>query len=255
MTKARHAAGGPLTGISVLEMAGIGPVPFCASLLADLGADVIRLDRVRGAAGALPDPLLAADRGRRSVAVDVKLPQGREVALRLASGVDVLLEGYRPGVMERLGLGPEECSAGNPGLVYGRMTGWGQGGPYAGMAGHDINYIGLSGALHAIGTPEDPLPPLNLVGDYGGGALYLALGVLAALVDRQRTGLGQVVDAAMVDGAASLMSVFYRLHAVGFWEDRRGANLLDGAAPFYRTYRTRDGGHVAVGALEPEFYS
>ena len=245
---------GPLAGVRVLEMAGIGPVPFCATLLSDLGADVIRLDRVRGSAGSLPDPLLAVDRGRRSVAVDIKLPKGRDVALRLAGAVDVLLEGYRPGVMERLGLGPDECSADNPGLVYGRMTGWGQEGPYAAMAGHDINYIGLSGVLHTIGGEGDPIPPLNLVADYGGGALYLAVGVLAALIDRRRSGLGQVVDTAMIDGTASLMSVVYRLFSVGYWEDRRTANLLDGAAPFYRTYRTADGGHVAVGAIEPQFY-
>jgi alpha-methylacyl-CoA racemase len=248
-------AGGPLTGISVLEMAGIGPVPFCASLLADLGADVIRLDRVHGAAGALPDPMLAVDRGRRSVAIDIKLAKGLEVAMRLAAGVDVLLEGFRPGVMERLGMGPEECIAANPGLVYGRMTGWGRDGPLSGVAGHDINYIALTGALHAIGTEGDPVPPLNLIADYGGGAMYLAVGVLAAVIDRRRTGRGQVVDAAMIDGVASLMGVAYRLLAVGFWEDRRAANLLDGGAPFYRTYVTADGGHVAVGAIEPQFYS
>jgi len=245
---------GPLQGIRVVELAGIGPGPFCAMLLADLGADVIRVDRPRGAGG-LPDPVAAtAGRGRRSIVVDLKHPAGAGVVLDLVAGADVLIEGFRPGVAERLGLGPEVCLDRNPRLVYGRMTGWGRTGPYAAMAGHDIDYIALAGALHAIGTEESPVPPLNLVGDYGGGALYLAVGILAALVERQQSGRGQVVDAAMVDGAASLMTVFYELHAAGLWRDAREVNLLDGGAPFYRTYRTADDRYVAVGALEPAFY-
>lgn len=248
--------GGPLAGLTVVEMSGIGPVPFCAMLLADLGACVVRVDRVRGGAGALPDPLHGlTGRGRSSLGVDVKLQRGRDVVVRLAEQSDVLLEGYRPGVMERLGLGPDDLLAANPRLVYGRMTGWGQDGPYASMAGHDINYIGLSGALHAIGVDERPVPPLNLVGDYGGGSLYLALGVLAALFEREHSGRGQVVDAAIVDGAASLMTIFYELRGLGFWSRDRESNLLDGGAPFYRTYETADGRYMAVGALEPQFYA
>jgi len=248
---------GPLHGVTVVEMAAIGPVPFCGMLLADLGADVIRIDRMRGSAGTLPAEMLAtASRGRRSVAIDLKLPEGTATALQVVSGADVLLEGFRPGVMERLGLGPDVCAEHNPSLVYGRMTGWGQDGPYASMAGHDINYIGLTGALGAIG-PDDrpPPPPLNLIGDYGGGSMYLAFGVLAALLERGTSGSGQVVDAAMVDGASSLMSIFYELQAIGYWEDRRGSNLLDGGAPFYRTYETADARYVAVGAIEPQFYA
>jgi len=189
------------------------------------------------------------------VAVDIKHPAGREVVMRLVESADVLIEGYRPGVMERLGLGPGACHTRNVRLVYGRMTGWGQDGPMASMAGHDINYLGLAGALGAIGTRDRPLPPLNLVADYGGGALYLAFGVLAALVERQVSGRGQVVDAAMVDGVASLMAPIYQLRAAGFWSDDRAANLLDGGAPFYRAYETSDGGWMAVGALEPQFYA
>ncbi len=246
---------GPLEGITIVELAGIGPGPFCASLLADMGARVVRIDRPTGP-GALPDPMLAISAGgRRSIVIDLKRPEGVEVALTLVERADGLIEGYRPGVAERLGIGPEPCLARNPRLVYGRMTGWGRAGPYAAMAGHDIDYIALTGALHAIGPADgSPVPPLNLVGDYGGGALYLAMGMLAALVERSASGKGQVVDAAMIDGAASLMAPFYQLHAVGFWSDRRGSNLLDGAAPFYTTYRTADDRYVAVGALEPRFY-
>lgn len=243
---------GPLTGIRVVELAGLGPVPFCGMLLADLGAQVIRVERV---AGGTADPMYGVvGRGRRSLAVDLKHPEGREIVLRLAETADVLVEGFRPGVTERLGLGPEDCHDRNPRLVYGRMTGWGSEGPYATMAGHDIDYIALTGALHAIGPADRPIPPLNLVGDYGGGALYLAVGVLAALVERQGSGRGQVVDAAMVDGAAHLMAPFHHLRSLGAWEDARERNLLDGGAPFYTTYRCADGRFVAVGALEPHFY-
>ncbi len=225
-------------------------------LLADLGADVVHVGRVDGGHG-LPDPVVTVTgRGRRNLRVDLKDPEGVEILLGLVERADVLLEGYRPGVAERLGIGPDECLARNPRLVYGRMTGWGREGPYAQMAGHDIDYIALTGALHAIGPADGPpIPPLNLVGDYGGGALYLAVGILAALYERDRSGEGQVVDAAMIDGAASLMTVFYHLRALGIWQDRRGENLLDGGAPFYTTYRTADDRYVAVGALEPQFYA
>lgn len=246
---------GPLEGIRVLEMAGIGPGPFCGMLLSDLGADVTRVDRV-SSGGGLPAPLAAmSGRGRRSIAVDLKQPGGVAIVLDLVAKSDVFIEGFRPGVAERLGLGPDACRDRNPGLVYGRMTGWGQDGPLAAQAGHDINYVGLTGALHAIGRPgERPVPPLNLVADYGGGALFLAVGVLAALVERGRSGCGQVVDAAMVDGAALLTSPMYQLLAAGIWSDERGANILDGAAPFYDTYETADGGYLAVGPIEPLFY-
>lgn len=243
----------PLDDLRVIELAGIGPVPFAAMLLAELGADVVRVDRVRP--GGMADPLLGAvGRGRRSIAVDLKHPDGIDVVLRLLEDADVLIEGFRPGVMERLGLGPGPCLERNPRLVYGRMTGWGRDGPYRAMAGHDINYIGLVGALHAVGQAERPVPPLNLIGDYGGGALYLVTGILAALFGRDRSG-GVVVDTAMVDGAASLMSPFYQMRSDGLWEDSRAVNLLDGGAPFYRTYRTSDGEWMAVGALEPVFYA
>jgi alpha-methylacyl-CoA racemase len=250
---------GPLDGLRVIELASIGPGPMCAMLLADLGADVIRIDRVEPSGLGVPmQPRFdVAGRGRRSVALDLKRESGRDAALRLIARADVLIEGWRPGVAERLGLGPEVCAARNPGLVYGRMTGFGQTGPLAQAAGHDINYIALVGALHAIGPAQGkPVPPLNLVGDYGGGALYLAFGLMAALFERQRSGRGQVVDAAMVDGASSLLSIFHGLHAAGQWDDRRrGANLLDGGAPFYDTYATSDGRHVALGALEPKFFA
>jgi alpha-methylacyl-CoA racemase len=249
---------GPLHGLRVIELASIGPGPMCAMLLADLGADVVRIDRLEPSGlGLTMDPRHDVNaRSRRSVALDLKQPAGRDAALRLIAGADVLIEGWRPGVAERLGLGPAECHARHPGLVYGRMTGFGQTGPLAQAAGHDLNYIALTGALHAIGPRGGkPLPPLNLVGDYGGGALYLAFGVMAALFERQRSGRGQVVDAAMVDGAASLMSIFYGLQAGGAWGDPRGENLLDGGAPFYDTYETADGGFVALAALEPKFFA
>ncbi len=244
---------GPLHGLRIVELEAIGPVPFCGMLLGDMGAEIIRVDRVGGPA----DPLRSLlGRNRRSIGIDLKHPAGRDVALDLVATADVLLEGMRPGVTERLGLGPNVCLDRNPGLVYGRMTGWGQEGPMAQQAGHDIDYIALTGALHSVGRADDvPPPPLNLVGDFGGGALYLAMGVLAALYERRSSGRGQVVDAAMVDGAASLMAMTYEMRARGLWVDRRTANLLDGAAPFYRTYRTSDDRYVAVGAIEPQFYA
>ena len=249
---------GPLQGLRIIELAGIGPVPLCGMLLADLGADVVRIDRIEasGLGVAMAPRHDVNARGRRSVALDLKASAGREAALRLIDGADVLLEGLRPGATEKLGLGPADCQARNPRLVYGRMTGFGQTGPLAGAAGHDLNYIALSGVLHAIGgAGGKPVPPLNLVGDYGGGALYLAFGVMAALFERQRSGRGQVVDAAMVDGAASLAAIFYGLHAAGQWDAPRGENLLDGGAPFYDSYETADGRWVSLAALEPKFFA
>ncbi|HSI61294.1 MAG TPA: CaiB/BaiF CoA-transferase family protein [Ideonella sp.] len=252
---------GPLHGLRVIEFASIGPGPMCAMLLADQGADVIRIDRLVQDPGGIPvDPCFdVVGRGRRSLALDLKAEAGREAALRLVAGADVLVEGWRPGVAERLGLGPAECHARQPGLVYGRMTGFGQAGPLAQAAGHDINYIALAGALHAIGPGGEgrpPLPPLNLAGDFGGGALYLAFGLMAALFERQRSGQGQVVDAAMVDGVSSLMSFFHGLAAAGAWDTgRRGANLIDGGAPFYASYATADGKFIAIGPLEPKFFA
>jgi alpha-methylacyl-CoA racemase len=249
---------GPLSGIRVIEVAGIGPGPFAAMVLADLGADVLRLDRaqvVRGGDPAEP-PFDVLNRGRRSVGVDLKHPDGVAAVLRLVEAADVLLEGFRPGVMERLGLGPDACLARNPRLVYGRMTGWGQAGPLAHAAGHDINYIALAGALAHIGRKgERPLPPLNLVGDFGGGGMLLALGVAAALVERASSGRGQVVDAAMVDGAALLMAMMYGFYGAGLWSDARGENLLDTGAHFYDAFETADGRHVAIGSIEPQFYA
>ena len=248
---------GPLSGIRVIEMAGIGPGPFAGMLMADLGADVIRIDRPGGGAKVLGiDPRYdCTSRGRRSLVVDLKHPGGVQSVKTLAGQAHALIEGYRPGVMERLGLGPDELLKANPALVYGRMTGWGQDGPLAQSAGHDLNYIALTGALHGIGRPgQAPAVPLNLIGDYGGGALYLAFGVVSALLHATRTGQGQVVDAAMCDGAASLMSLFYGMLAAGHWKPARGANMLDGGLPWYDTYETADGQHVAVGALEPKFY-
>lgn len=247
----RAGASGPLTGLRVVEFAGIGPGPFAAMLLADMGADVVRIDRP-GAAE--PDKRDVTGRGRRNLVLDLKQHDGVETALRLLDAADALIEGFRPGVMERLGLGPDAVLARNPRLVYGRVTGWGQSGPLAQAAGHDINYIALAGALGAIGPVEKPVPPLNLVGDYGGGALYLVVGMLAAALEARRSGRGQVVDCAMCDGAASLLSIFFTLLARGQWEERRGSNLLDGGAPFYGTYECADGGFIAVGALEPQFY-
>jgi alpha-methylacyl-CoA racemase len=246
---------GPLDGIRVIELAGLGPAPFCAMLLADLGADVIRIDRPPSGASFLGLDRVNC-RSRRSLALDLKNPAALELLLELVEWADVLIEGLRPGVAERLGFGPEMCLGRNGRLVYGRMTGWGQDGPLAARAGHDINYISLTGALDAIGGPgAGPVPPLNLLGDFGGGALYLAMGILAAIVERGVSGKGQVVDTAMVDGATSLMAMFYEFKAMGLWEGARGTNLLDGGAPFYTTYQTADGEHLAVGALEPEFYA
>src|SRR5215469_8780595 len=225
-------------------------------ILSDLGADVLRVERPDSCAAGRPDPVDPLTRGRRSIGLNLKDPAGIELLLRLAESYDVLVEGFRPGVTERLGFGPDVCAARNPGLIYARMTGWGQEGPLAPTAGHDIDYIGISGALHPIGRAGGrPVPPLNLVGDFGGGGMLLAIGVLAALVERQRSGLGQVIDAAMVDGSALLSSFIYGLRARGAWRDERGVNLLDGGAPFYDTYATADGRHVAVGALEPQFYA
>lgn len=246
-------ANGPLQGLRVVEFAGIGPGPFCGMLLSDMGADVVRIDRKGSAAG--PNAKYNIDaRGRRSVALDLKRPESLELCLKLCERADIVFEGYRPGVMERLGLGPDVVLGRNRRIVYGRMTGWGQHGPYANRAGHDINYIAITGALDAIGTGEKPIPPLNLVGDYGGGAMFLAFGLLAAVLNARSTGRGQVVDVAMTDGAAYLTAVFHRLRAMGLWKDERCANLLDGGAPFYDTYRCADGKWIAVGAIEPQFY-
>jgi alpha-methylacyl-CoA racemase len=249
---------GPLQGLRVVEFAGIGPAPLCCMLLADLGADVVRIDRLHasGLGLAIDKRFDVNARGRRSLALDLKASAGRDAALRVVERSDVLVEGFRPGVMEKLGLGPDVCLSRQPRLVYGRMTGFGQTGPLAEAAGHDLNYIALTGVLHAIGTAGGkPVPPLNLVGDYGGGALYLAFGVMAALFERQRSGQGQVVDAAMVDGAASLASIFYGLHASGQWGEPRGHNLLDGGAPFYDSYETADGRFISLAALEPKFFA
>jgi alpha-methylacyl-CoA racemase len=244
---------GPLNGLKIIELAGIGPGPFCGMMLSDMGADVIRIDR-KGAGGGRSRDVLA--RNRRSVAVDLKSPAGVELVLRLVEKADALFEGFRPGVTERLGLGPDVCLARNPKLVYGRMTGWGQDGPLAQAAGHDINYIALTGALHAIGRPgQKPVPPLNLVGDFGGGGMLLAFGMVCALLEAQRSGKGQVIDAAMVDGAASLMAMFYTMAAGGMFKDQRGTNLLDGGAHFYDTYETQDGRYICIGSIEPQFYA
>jgi alpha-methylacyl-CoA racemase len=242
---------GPLEGLRVVEMAGLGPGPFCGMVLADLGADVLCVER--------PGPARPASdvtaRGKRHVGIDLRAPGGAEDALALIARADVLIEGFRPGVMERLGLGPVPCHQANPKLVYGRMTGWGQTGPLAHAAGHDINYIALTGALHAVGRAgEPPPPPLNFVGDYGGGAMLLAVGILAALHEAKQSGRGQVVDAAMTDGAALLSSIFYGMKAAGRWSSQRGDNLLDGAAHFYDTYACADGKFVAIGPLEPQFF-
>ena len=234
-------------------MAGLGPAPFCAMLLSDMGADVIRIDR-EGGSNPLDLEIDVLNRGRRSVALNLKTPEGIETALALIARADAVIEGYRPGVMERLGLGPDACWAKNPRLVYGRMTGWGQAGPLAHAAGHDINYIALTGVLDAIGTEESVTPPLNLIGDFGGGALYLAFGVVCALLEARASGEGQVVDAAMVDGAAHLMTMMYGLSQQGKWTDKRQDNLLDGGAHFYGAFECADGKWIAIGSIEPQFY-
>lgn len=245
-------ASGPLMGVRVVEFAGIGPGPHCAMMLSDLGAEVLRIDRVGG--NGWPNPVM--DRGRASMSLDIRTDAGRERSMRAIQHADVLLEGYRPGVMERLGLGPEVAMARNSRLIYGRMTGWGQTGPLACAAGHDINYLALTGALAAIGPRDGPsIPPLNLVGDFGGGSTYLALGVVAALLERERSGLGQVIDAAIVDGVGSLMAMFSGMVPTGQISLERDRNLLGGAAPFYRCYVCADGKQIAVGPLEPQFYA
>ena len=243
---------GPLSGLKVVEFAGIGPGPFCGMLLSDLGADVVRIDR-KGQGRASPADITS--RGRRSVGLDLKTPAAIETCLKLMEGADAVFEGFRPGVMERLGLGPDVALKRNPKLVYGRMTGWGQFGPYANAAGHDMNYIAITGALHAIGTNDKPIPPLNLVGDFGGGALYLAFGLLAGVLNARQTGQGQVIDCAMSDGAASLMAMFYGFKASGMWKEERRANLLDGGAHFYDTYQCADGKWISIGSIEPQFYA
>ena len=245
---------GPLLGYKIIELAGIGPGPFAGMMFSDMGADVVRVDRaeaVRQGAGAPSSDVLG--RGRRSVGVDLKNPRGREVVLRLVEGADALIEGFRPGVTERLGVGPDDCLARNPKLVYGRMTGWGQDGPYASAAGHDINYIALSGTLSMIGrVGEAPVPPLNLVGDFGGGGMLLAFGVVCALLEAGRSGRGQVIDAAMVDGAALLAAIIHGFRAAGMW-GQRGTNILDTGAWYYEVYETADGGHISFGSIEPQF--
>ena len=249
---------GPLTGVKIVEFGGIGPPPMCAMLLADMGADVLRIDRTTPSGLGLPVPsrFSVMDRSRRSVALDIKKPEGIETILRLLDQADALIEGFRPGVMERLGLSPEVCLARNPRLVFGRVTGWGQTGPLAHAAGHDLNYIALTGAANAIGRRGQlPTPPLNLVGDFGGGGLYLALGIVAALYEAQRSGQGQAVDAAMVDGAASLMSSIYGLYAAGMLNDRRGENILDSGSHFYDVYETSDGKFISIASIEAKFYA
>jgi alpha-methylacyl-CoA racemase len=257
MTPARPSPSGPLAGIGVVEFAGIGPAPFGAMVLADLGADVVRIDRVDQvdeSAWGTPNPD-AMMRGRRSVAIDLKAPEGVDAALRLVDGADVLVEGFRPGVMERLGLGSDRCLERNERLVYVRMTGWGQEGPWAGLAGHDIDYLAISGALGATGRRgHRPVPPANFLGDFGGGGMLLVVGTLAALLERERSGRGQVVDAAVLDGAALLSTMVYGLMELGTWTATPGENIADTGAPFYDVYRAADGSHVALGAVEPQFY-
>jgi alpha-methylacyl-CoA racemase len=243
---------GPLQGIRIVEFAGIGPGPFTAMLLSDMGADIVRIDRKGGRSPAKTEVTF---RGRSAIALDIKKPEAVEAALKLIEQADALIEGFRPGVMERNGLGPEVCLKRNPRLVYGRMTGWGQTGPLAMAAGHDINYIALTGALHAIGNAKGkPVPPLNLVGDFGGGALYHAFGIVCGLLEAKKSGKGQVIDTAMTDGASSLMAMFYGMTAMGAWKDERGQNLLDSGAQFYDTYETKDGKYIALGSIEPQFY-
>ena len=245
---------GPLNGIKILEVGGIGPGPFCGMMLSDMGADIIRIERKGGLS--LTEPKFdILTRNRRSISLNLRQPDGVAAFLRMVEQVDALQEGFRPGVMEKLGIGPNICLKRNPKLVYGRMTGWGQDGPLAKAAGHDINYIALSGALHAIGREgQKPVPPLNLVGDFGGGGMLLAFGMVCALLEAQKSGHGQVVDAAMIDGSATLMAIIYGMHAAGLWSDKPGANLLDSGAHFYDTYETADGKFVAIGSIEPQFY-
>ncbi len=250
---------GPLSGVKIIEMAGIGPGPFCSMLLSDMGADIIRIDRKSAKGGAKfkeGAKFEIGARGRRSVALDLKKPESVEAVLKLVEKADALTEGFRPGVMERLGLGPDVCLKRNPRLVFGRMTGWGQDGPLSQAAGHDINYIALTGALRSIGRKgEKPMHPLNLVGDFGGGALYLAMGVCAALYEAKVSGKGQVIDVAMTEGAASLMSMFYGMRAAGIWNDEVGTNLLDSGSHFYDSYECADGEYVCLGSIEPQFYA
>jgi alpha-methylacyl-CoA racemase len=247
---------GPLKGYRIVEIAGIGPGPFACMMLADMGADVIRLERPTGARGVDDIPANVLNRSRRSVGIDLKHPDAVELTLRLVEGADALIEGFRPGVAERLGIGPDACLARNPRLVYGRMTGWGQDGPYASMAGHDINYIALAGALAHFGRPgETPVPPINMVADFGGGGMLMAFGVVCALLEATSSGQGQVVDAAMVDGSATLMAMVHGLHAMGFWDLERGRNIIDGGAHFYDAYETADGQYVSIGSIEPQFYA
>ncbi len=246
---------GPLNGIRIVEFAGLGPGPFCGMMLADHGAEVIRIDRI-GNKGLLQDPAREfTNRSRKAISVDLKSPDGVTLVRQICRSAEAVIEGYRPGVMERLGLGPDVLLADNPGIVYGRMTGFGQSGPYAGMAGHDINYIALSGALHGCGRPDQPpAPPMNMIGDFGGGGMMLAFGILAAIIHARATGTGQVIDCAMTDGSAVLMSMIYSLRADRFWTDNRGANLLDGGAHFYDAYETADGKFISLGSVEPHFY-
>ena len=247
---------GPLKGMKIVEFGGIGPGPFCAMMLADMGADIIRIDR-KAPQGLIRDQRFQLlHRSRRSVCLDLKKPEGVEAALKLIEKAEALIEGFRPGVMERLGVGPDICLARNPRLVFGRMTGWGQEGPLAQAAGHDINYISLSGALHAIGRDgEPPVPPLNLIGDFGGGGMLLAYGIMCGVYEAQKSGQGQVCDAAMIDGSAALMAMFFGMHASGLWTDKKGTNLLDGGAHFYDAYETADGKYISVGSIEPQFYA
>lgn len=246
---------GPLKGFKIIEVGGIGPGPFCGHMLSDMGAEIIRVDR-KGHQGLYESKFDIMNRNRKSVCLDLKIPEGIETVLKLVEKADALQEGFRPGVMEKLGLGPDVCLERNPRLVYGRMTGWGQTGPLSHAAGHDINYISLSGALHAIGPGDHkPVPPLNLVGDFGGGGMLLAFGMVCALLETKQSGKGQIVDAAMTDGSAALMSLFYGLYAAGVWSRERGCNLLDGGAHFYDTYETADGKWISIGAIEPQFYS
>lgn len=258
MSTASERPSGPLSGTKIVELAGIGPGPFCAMMLADMGADIVRIDRAESVMGGDPNspPADLLGRGRRSIGVDLKSPEGLELVLDLVAGADALLEGFRPGVCERLGLGPDVCLERNPRLVYGRMTGWGQEGPYAQSAGHDINYIALAGALEPIGRAgEKPLAPLNLIGDFGGGGMLAAFGVVCALLEAKTSGRGQVVDSAMVDGSAILMTMIHSFRAMGIWSDERGTNLLDSGSYYYEVYETSDGKFISIGALEPKFFA